>query len=632
MSQTVQLQQVTGAIPGEVTVNLDMLGFTDVAAVTLDIGYDQNLLTYTGSGTIPYSGGGDIVFSTNTPSVLKVAWAKMIGVPMNGLFVKLKFNYNGGFATDLTFQGTLEIANSQGTIITANYTNGSITPNLSSTDGSALIGTVNGTAGSNVAVPLTLIDHGGLSGVAASVNLRVAFDQSKLSYLGVSEDAMGFTSNYANGVITLVRSSLTPITSFPDPAINLNFHYIGGGEAAVTFLPGSVVTDGEANVLVMDFYNGAVNDAAPIGSPTLTIAKVSSVEGEIVTLPPPGGTVVVPVEVVVPVYSAGFSTVAKGVGSVSLVIAYDDAKLDYKGIINGPLGSGWTVTQDPGLLTISRAAAAGLAMPEGLLLSLKFDYYNGLADIIFEAGTIVNDTEGVAVQVSTVDGYITPSLLLSSKVILQGAWNGTNMNTLLRALPTFPKNQPYNVAPWNYTGSDTVTTVPADVVDWILVELRTGTASATTVARRAAFVLADGSITDLDGFSPLAFDNVQPDDYYIVIKHRNHLAIMSATAQTFSGASLVYDFTSSQSQSYFDPNIGLPQVKNLGGGFWGMIGGDGDADGKILVSDYFGVWFPFANQLGVYKAGDYNLNSNLLIADIFGIWAPNANLFTHVPN
>ena len=61
------------------------------------------------------------------------------------------------------------------------------------------------------------------------------------------------------------------------------------------------------------------------------------------------------------------------------------------------------------------------------------------------------------------------------------------MNTTLNGV--LPLTQPYNGSPWEYYGDEQVSEMPIDVVDWILVELRTGTAAATVVATRAAFLL-----------------------------------------------------------------------------------------------------------------------------------------------
>ncbi len=56
---------------------------------------------------------------------------------------------------------------------------------------------------------------------------------------------------------------------------------------------------------------------------------------------------------------------------------------------------------------------------------------------------------------------------------MEGPFNGTDMNTDLTDLTYVPLNQPYNTSPWNYTGTESVGSIPnSDVVDWILIELR----------------------------------------------------------------------------------------------------------------------------------------------------------------
>ena len=77
-----------------------------------------------------------------------------------------------------------------------------------------------------------------------------------------------------------------------------------------------------------------------------------------------------------------------------------------------------------------------------------------------------------------------------------------------------------------YSQGESVGIIPSsDIVDWVLVELRVGTA--TSAGMRAAFLKNDGTIVDLDGTSPVEFDGISSGNYYIVVKHRNHLAVMS---------------------------------------------------------------------------------------------------------
>ena len=130
-----------------------------------------------------------------------------------------------------------------------------------------------------------------------------------------------------------------------------------------------------------------------------------------------------------------------------------------------------------------------------------------------------------------------------------------------------PTDQPYYAAPWNYSGNEHVGSIPSGVVDWVLVELRSDTT--TTTATRAAFVKSDGTVVDTDGTSAVAFVSVPAGSYYVVIRHRNHLAVMSAVAVALNSSSSLYDFTTGQGQAYStNPGV-IDPMKGLGiGSSW----------------------------------------------------------------
>ena len=83
------------------------------------------------------------------------------------------------------------------------------------------------------------------------------------------------------------------------------------------------------------------------------------------------------------------------------------------------------------------------------------------------------------------------------------------MNTDLTLLTTDP-----------YSLGESVISIPNDVVDWVLLELRKGltATSASFVSSRAGFIKSDGSIVDLDGTSPVEFKGVSAGYYYIISK------------------------------------------------------------------------------------------------------------------
>ena len=215
-----------------------------------------------------------------------------------------------------------------------------------------------------------------------------------------------------------------------------------------------------------------------------------------------------------------------------------------------------------------------------------------------------------------------PFIYLDLTVFLQGTFNGTAMTPYLNGI--LPFTQPYNTTPWNYTGTENVASIPnANVVDWVLIELRDATnvasaTSATMIDQKAAFLLSNGKVVGLDGASTLQFSNSLTQQLYVVVWHRNHLGVMTSTSVTESGGIYTYNFSTGAGQAYG----GTSAHKQIGPGVWGMIGGDGDKDGQITASDESLIWESQAGTKG-YLESDYNLNTQTDNKDKNDIWAPN---------
>jgi len=156
-----------------------------------------------------------------------------------------------------------------------------------------------------------------------------------------------------------------------------------------------------------------------------------------------------------------------------------------------------------------------------------------------------------------------------------------------------------------------------------LVQLRE-TATGAAIASRSAFLRKDGLIVADDGTTEQITVNVSPGDYYIVIEHRNHLAVMSAgSVQLSSGSSTLYDFTTG-SEKFYGTDGGV----EIEPGIWAMYGGDSNQDGNITVSDN-NIVMNNRNQEG-YEDGDTNLDANVTVADN-NLVMSNRNKSTQVP-
>lgn len=150
---------------------------------------------------------------------------------------------------------------------------------------------------------------------------------------------------------------------------------------------------------------------------------------------------------------------------------------------------------------------------------------------------------------------------VSAKVFLEGPYStGTGlMSDALRAASLLPNTQPFTALGYTFTGSPgaggtvagSVFAITGNnaIVDWVIVELRNSSTPATVVASYAALLQRDGDVVALDGTSAVSF--VQPPgNYYVAVRHRNHLGVMTAAAVALTGSATLVDFTTLSTSVY----------------------------------------------------------------------------------
>jgi subtilisin-like proprotein convertase family protein len=174
--------------------------------------------------------------------------------------------------------------------------------------------------------------------------------------------------------------------------------------------------------------------------------------------------------------------------------------------------------------------------------------------------------------------------------LLQGALPDDNSNLMrddLRKKKLIPHTEPYtDLEGFKHFGAgggevlDTnilLQTGENAIVDWVLVELREVTNPSNIVATLSALIQRDGDLVSFQGDSVLVFDNVLIGDYYVSLKHRNHLGIFAQNPYTFGPTSIPYvDFT-----NLFTPVMGNNPGVDVNGkrGLWS---GDLNADAKVI--------------------------------------------------
>ncbi|MBK7104956.1 MAG: hypothetical protein IPH62_06700 [Ignavibacteriae bacterium] len=129
---------------------------------------------------------------------------------------------------------------------------------------------------------------------------------------------------------------------------------------------------------------------------------------------------------------------------------------------------------------------------------------------------------------------------VQTKVFLEGAYNTSLhlMNTTLNDSEELLLTSPF--------AEDliTVTNIDASITDWILIELYEDLNNEPIISK-SVFVKNDGWLALEDGSTTIPL-NAPAGNYYIVIKHRNHLTIASAEKISLSGTIPLNDFTTNK--------------------------------------------------------------------------------------
>jgi hypothetical protein len=206
-----------------------------------------------------------------------------------------------------------------------------------------------------------------------------------------------------------------------------------------------------------------------------------------------------------------------------------------------------------------------------------------------------------------------------------------------------PNSTPYSgypgnpaPAPVSYTGLiGNINFNATNVVDWVLVELREvidpnhvnhpdSARQDSVVANFSGILLEDGQIVDQDGQTfpfIMSFNQNNPvvnrtGPFYIVIKHRNHLPVISSVPVSVNGMGVLeYDFTTGINQAWQNPNLPANNYPQLG--FYRT-----NTDGPPYTSTYSFVSSPFnvACMIGGNSNGDDTVRYDTGAVNISDDW------------
>jgi|GEM_PF-2474771 len=253
---------------------------------------------------------------------------------------------------------------------------------------------------------------------------------------------------------------------------------------------------------------------------------------------------------------------------------------------------------------------------------------------------VADDVDGTPRPEQTLHGAhhrAVDEVRLLVRALLHGAYplpavaDGTPdaMRTALVGAGLVPTTHPYADAAYDGRASecDVPASVPAsffeahpDVVDWVVVGLRSAPAG-PSVACRPALLRADGVALALDG-APVLTLPVAAGDYHVVVAHRTHLATMTATPVALSATASPINLTSG---THYGGGGRLVEP-----GVRALVGGDADGDGTVDAADLDAAWRPQVGQTG-YLPGDLDLDGRVLAGDRQRVWAPAEGSASAVP-
>lgn len=276
-----------------------------------------------------------------------------------------------------------------------------------------------------------------------------------------------------------------------------------------------------------------------------------------------------------------------------------------------------------------------------IVLRPDWNTYNAIALIFDGAGLRTAYTESSCIRSAPelIVEYYEP-LQLNVKAWLEGPYLSqtnnmkTDLNTLRYVLPgqvNHPAGQPYSASPWNHEDEEG-TYYPAgnydpNVVDWVLVSLRSTPQPSSTFARTAMLLHADGTMHPV---KPLPASKDTEGDFYVVVEHRTHMGAMSLTPVSANNGVVIYDF---RVQNSYGSPANLAQIQ-LEPGVWGLYCGDGDQasdSGGYDINGADKIIFQYDNgDFYIYSSADFNMDGDITGADK-GIWLKNNGAFSVVP-
>lgn len=274
--------------------------------------------------------------------------------------------------------------------------------------------------------------------------------------------------------------------------------------------------------------------------------------------------------------------------------------------------------EDPNNLNFMPTQGSALVDQAPEILGFEKHFAGTAADIgAYERGGSFW-TAGVNAIEDCTTGDAICTVNIAPKIYLQGAMLHTTdgmMRDNLRADGLIPLTSPYedgvtiDQTVLNVTGANAI-------VDWIWLELRATTDNSITISGQSALLQRDGDIVAIDGSNTITL-NEGLGDYYLVIKHRNHLSIITNQAIALSSIVTPLDFTQNTAL-VAGGNLSMKQLDN---GSYALVAGDYDGNEQVQTTDLTQIITLLGNA--EYHEADMDMNGQIQTIDANLLLIPN---------
>lgn len=306
-----------------------------------------------------------------------------------------------------------------------------------------------------------------------------------------------------------------------------------------------------------------------------------------------------------------------------LSLSYDSSVLEYVNVTRGNLFNGqpifwWRVNTD----TLNTVRVGCLitgqeyTMGPGTLLNFTFNAQTEGCTQISVAWMkhfVMEEQPYPVLDLRPSDVFIGTQVSYGKiKAFLQGPFDDGGMSTSLN--PLLPLSSPYLEDPIS------VAHIPPDVVDWVLLELRTDQ-DAEPVYAKSMWMDKRGYLK-IPGKTLFAMTNSPPGPYFIKLKHRNHIPISSAQSFLLSTTGVPTELDLSLSANILVPNAAI----SVAPGVMALRAGDADQNGAVGNNDRDFYWRLQAGKQG-YLEADFDLDGNVFPNDLNALWRTNLQVF-----